>query len=65
MRYVRDLRMQRARDELASGVNAHVADCALRWGFAHPGRFSIEYRKRFGESPSATLAQHRRHTYQA
>jgi AraC-like DNA-binding protein len=59
MRYVRDLRMQRARDELASGVDAHVADCALRWGFAHAGRFSIEYRKRFGESPSATVARTR------
>jgi AraC-like DNA-binding protein len=59
MRYVRDLRMQRVRGELASGTARCVADCALRWGFAHPGRFSIEYRRRFGESPSSTLARGR------
>lgn len=59
MRYLRELRMQRARDELAAGLAAQVAACALRWGFAHAGRFSMEYRKRFGESPSATLARGR------
>lgn len=59
MRYVRELRMQRVRAELASGAAARVADCALRWGFAHPGRFSIDYRRRFGESPSSTLARAR------
>jgi AraC-like DNA-binding protein len=59
MRYVRDLRMQRVRAEFACGTVKCVAECALRWGFAHPGRFSIEYRRRFGESPSSTLAQAR------
>ena len=28
-------------------------------GFTHMGRFSVEYRKRFGESPSETLDQRR------
>jgi AraC-like DNA-binding protein len=60
MRYLRHLRMQRVRDELGSGLVAKVAECAQRWGFAHPGRFSIEYRRRFGESPSATLARGKR-----
>jgi AraC-like DNA-binding protein len=59
MRYVRDLRMQRVRAEFACGTVKCVAECALRWGFAHPGRFSIEYRRRFGESPSSTLARAR------
>ena len=59
MRYVRDRRMERVRGELASGSATCVADCALRWGFAHAGRFSIEYRRRFGESPSSTLARAR------
>jgi AraC-like DNA-binding protein len=27
----------------------------MRWGFAHLGRFSIEYKERFGESPSQSL----------
>jgi AraC-like DNA-binding protein len=62
MRYLRDLRMQRARDELAAGRVPQVAACALRWGFAHAGRFSMDYRKRFGESPSATLARARHKT---
>jgi AraC-like DNA-binding protein len=60
MRYVRELRMQRVREELESGAPAQVFGCALRWGFAHLGRFAIEYRRRFGESPSATLARGRR-----
>lgn len=59
MRYLRDLRLERVRDELESGEAATIAACAQRYGFAHPGRFSIEYRQRFGESPSTTLARGR------
>lgn len=55
MQYLRDLRMERARAELMSGDNHHVAGVALRWGFAHMGRFSNEYKQRYGESPSKTL----------
>jgi AraC-like DNA-binding protein len=55
MRYVRNVRLQRARDELREHRDEHVAKLAARWGFAHAGRFSIEYRRRFGESPSQTL----------
>lgn len=32
---------------------------AMGWGFTHMGRFAVEYRKRFGESPSETLRQRR------
>jgi AraC-like DNA-binding protein len=32
-----------------------VTDVALRWGFTHFGRFSVEYRRMFGERPSDTL----------
>jgi transcriptional regulator GlxA family with amidase domain len=38
-----------------SGDSNHVAGVALRWGFAHMGRFSNEYKQRYGESPSKTL----------
>jgi len=34
-----------------------VAAIAMQKGFLHIGRFSIEYRKRFGESPRATLVR--------
>jgi AraC-like DNA-binding protein len=61
MRYIRNLRLERVRGELASGKPTQVIEAAARWGFSHAGRFSIEYRRRFGESPSATLASGRRH----
>ena len=32
-----------------------VSAAALRWGFAHLGRFSAEYRRAFGECPAQTL----------
>jgi hypothetical protein len=35
----------------------NVTRTALRYGFLHLGRFAIEYRQAYGESPSATLAK--------
>ena len=32
-----------------------VIDIANRWGFSHMGKFSVDYKKLFGESPSETL----------
>jgi AraC-like DNA-binding protein len=56
MRYARNARfravrraLQRAEPE--QGVAAIAAEC----GFTHMGRFAVEYRRRFGESPSQTL----------
>jgi AraC-like DNA-binding protein len=59
MRYVRERRMERVREELAAGSPDAVATVASYWGFAHAGRFSVQYRSRYGESPSATLARGR------
>ncbi|MCL4798522.1 MAG: AraC family transcriptional regulator [Burkholderiales bacterium] len=56
MRFVRNLRLQRVREELAAGKVDRVVTSAMRWGFSHPGRFAADYRRRYGESPSATLA---------
>ena len=58
MHYLRDLRMERARTELLSGEAASVAGVALRWGFAHMGRFSNDYKARYLETPSQTLRRH-------
>ncbi len=58
MHYLRDLRMDHVRTELLAGEASNVSGIALRWGFAHLGRFSNEYKQRYGESPSQTLRRH-------
>lgn len=51
-----DLRFEEARRELLLGLpETRVMDVALRHGFSHYGRFSVEYRRRFDETPSTTL----------
>ncbi len=57
MQYLKQLRLDRLRDELlhSDDCRLSLADLAMRWGFAHQGRFSAEYRERFGEAPSETL----------
>src|SRR4029079_11922676 len=53
---LRDIRFEAARRELLRGSpSAKVAEIAARAGFTHFGRFSTEYRRRFGEKPSQTL----------
>lgn len=59
MQFLRDLRLDRVRaDLLAGSASANVSSLALRWGFSHLGRFSAEYKARFGEHPSETLRRH-------
>lgn len=56
MRYLKDLRMEKVREELLdTGKLRNVTTVATRWGFFELGRFAVEYRKRYGESPSDTL----------
>lgn len=56
MQYLKQIRLDRARaDLLGNSALTTVAGIALAWGFDHLGRFSVDYRKRFGESPSDTL----------
>jgi len=60
MRYLRDLRMSRARADLLDPARPRsVTEVATRWGFFQLGRFAIDYRQRFGESPSDTLSNRR------
>ena len=60
MRYVRNARFERVRDELSRlHGEGTVTEVARRWGFTHMGRFSAEYRARFGELPAVT-AQRRK-----
>jgi AraC-like DNA-binding protein len=58
IQYLRQIRLDRAyRALLDASDDAFVSDIALDCGFMHLGRFSLEYKKRFGESPSETLAR--------
>lgn len=41
----------------AAGPTTRVTDLALAFGFTHLGEFSRAYRRRFGETPSRTLAR--------
>ncbi|UPJ58443.1 helix-turn-helix domain-containing protein [Bradyrhizobium sp. 192] len=58
-RHLRMLRLSEARRALlsADGQLVTVTEIATGFGFAELGRFSVEYRKLFGESPSKTLHQ--------
>jgi AraC-like DNA-binding protein len=57
MTYLRQIRLRRAHRDLMAGdpTRDTVAAIAIRWGFAHTGRFSQAYRAEFGQSPSVTL----------
>ncbi|MFJ9392991.1 AraC family transcriptional regulator [Nocardioides sp. NPDC101246] len=56
---IRRTRLERARRDLvvADPLSITVSVVAARWGFFHLGRFAGEYRSRFGELPSQTLAR--------
>ncbi|UUZ74775.1 AraC family transcriptional regulator [Polaromonas sp. P1(28)-13] len=60
MKQLREMRLKLAHVQLR-GANGEtsVAGVALDCGFVHFGRFSEAYRRRFGESPSATLKRRR------
>jgi AraC-like DNA-binding protein len=57
MQFLADTRMERVHRELVHGEAPHVTVSAVaaRWGFIHLGRFSLAYKRRYGESPSQTL----------
>jgi AraC-like DNA-binding protein len=55
--YVRDLRLVRVHADLVAGrpEDVSVTERAMRWGFVNMGRFSEQYRRKYGELPSTTL----------
>ncbi|WP_168380967.1 helix-turn-helix domain-containing protein [Modicisalibacter radicis] len=59
--YIRLFRLNEVHKSLLNGGGAtHVQDEAARRGFYHLGRFSVEYRRLFGEKPSQTLQRSQR-----
>jgi AraC family ethanolamine operon transcriptional activator len=59
MRYLKARRLRLARRLLRDGTPARISvkQAALRSGFVQMGRFSCDYRKFFGETPSRTLSR--------
>jgi AraC-like DNA-binding protein len=58
LEHLRQVRMAGAHRDLRAGDATRgdtVAAIAAHWGFTHPGRFSVEYRRIHGASPSHTL----------
>lgn len=57
MEYVRNIRMQRAHEQLENAVytGENVTDIAMRWGFYNVGRFSQLYKRMYGQSPRETI----------
>ena len=56
MAYLKSVRLSHAyKDLLDSEEGASVAEIAMKWGFAHAGRFSQSYARQFGVLPSETL----------
>jgi len=53
------LRLTSVRDQLLSvpGNQKTICEIAARHGFEHQGRFSAQYRRLFGETPSQTRAK--------
>jgi AraC-like DNA-binding protein len=59
MRYLRDARFARVRDALMRAEGRSITQVASEFGFAHLGRFAVDYRERFGETPSQTYRRRR------
>jgi transcriptional regulator GlxA family with amidase domain len=58
VQYVRNERLKLAHYLLKTAPDgAQVSQIACDVGLPHLGRFSVAYRHKFGQSPSATLSQ--------
>ena len=57
VRYLRLLRYAKARRDLLNSnpKKTSVTDIAAKWHFWHFGRFSVDYKRLYGESPSESL----------
>lgn len=56
-KYLRELRLAQVRQALlsANAGTENVTELAMRFAFHALGRFAVDYRAAFGESPSETL----------
>lgn len=58
MCYLKTMRLDHAHRRLTTAASgANITNIAMDCGFRHLGRFSKEYKERFGETPSQTLGK--------
>lgn len=57
-RWLQLVRLNAAYRDILHGSRTSVIKVSERWGFGHAGRFAMDYKKVFGESPSRTLKRH-------
>jgi AraC-like DNA-binding protein len=58
LEFVRTQRLEKARRSLLDAApGARITDIAFDAGYEHLGRFARDYKSRYGESPSSTLAR--------
>lgn len=57
MVWLRQMRLDAARQRLSSGQDCKITDVAMDHGFGHLGRFSSYYYQRFGELPRETVGR--------
>ena len=56
MQFLRSVHLNIVRERLwLSQTTVSVSNIAIDCGFTHLGRFSVAYKRRYGESPSDTL----------
>lgn len=54
--YLRSYRLERVNDELKQAPsNTRINEIAHKWGFTHMGRFSRDFKARFGVAPSEII----------
>ncbi|MCP8690528.1 AraC family transcriptional regulator [Marinobacterium sedimentorum] len=54
--HLKRIRLEGARqDILTDSANENISSIAMKWGFYHLGRFSVDYKKQFNESPSESV----------
>ena len=54
--YIRYYRLKCIHQELSQAQDkTNITNVAMKWGVNHLGRFSLEYKQQFGESPSDTV----------
>ncbi|MEM7374140.1 MAG: tetratricopeptide repeat protein [Bacteroidota bacterium] len=60
-KFMKEIQLQLAREELEEGVVLSLADVAFKSGFEHQRTFSTAFKERFGKSPREYLKGHEEH----